>query len=335
MDPSSNDHQEQVEAIDDLLEDFWFFDNLLDRRSRSLRYCHSDPYPFSPPPPSSSSSSIHPKPEFPKTGDSDSEKKLLEASTEGESVPPPCIEKKEGGGEPEKINKMRRQFSEKIRVQERTTYFQKKEPVVREKAIKQGSIRSRTCGNNNNSVQSCQMGGSLQRTQTLPTYIGREDDGNEFQDQECEDSRMGFLIREAIASSSSVSTPTKQNTLKVSSIPRHRPPRSSRSEEAIQEMVVKSQRSSSRKTLRKSLSSIETKEIQMLKELVTESEKKQEKAEEEQGRVPPAVAVKNRSAAVVVGQPLPVWVPNDSRKDMKAQIKFWARTVASNVRQEC
>lgn len=72
----------------------------------------------------------------------------------------------------------------------------------------------------------------------------------------------------------------------------------------------------------------------MLKELVTESEKKQEKAEEEHGRAPPA-AVKNRSAAVVVGQPVPVWVPKDSRKDMKAQIKFWARTVASNVRQEC
>uniref|UniRef100_A0A1J3JHE8 Uncharacterized protein n=1 Tax=Noccaea caerulescens TaxID=107243 RepID=A0A1J3JHE8_NOCCA len=325
MNPSSNDHQEleQVETIDVLLEDFWFFDNLLDRRSRSLSYCHSDPYPFSPPP---SSSSIHPKPEFPKTGDSDSEKKLLEASVGGESVPPPCIEKKEGVGEPEKRIKMRRQFSEKIRVQERTTYLQKKEPVVREKGIKQGS--------NNNSVQSCPMGGSLKRTQTLPSYIGREDDGNEFQDQECEDSRMGFLIREAIASSSSGSTPTKQNSLKVSSIPRHRPPRSSRSEEAIQELVVKSQRSSSRKTLRKSLSSIETKEIQMLKELVTESEKKQEKAEEEHGRAPPA-AVKNRSAAVVVGQPVPVWVPKDSRKDMKAQIKFWARTVASNVRQEC
>lgn len=215
MDPSFNDRQEleQAETIDDLLEDFWFFDNLLDRRSRSLRYCHSDPYPFSPPP-SSSSSSIHPKPEFPKIGDSDSEKKPLEASAGVESVPPPCIEKKEGGGEPEKRNKMRRQFSEKIRVQERTTYLQEKQPVVREKGIKQGSTRNRT-GSNNSSVQSCPMGGSLQRTQTLPSYIGREDDGNEFQDQECEDSRMGFLIREAIASSSSVFTPTKQNTLKV------------------------------------------------------------------------------------------------------------------------
>ncbi|CAH2053660.1 unnamed protein product [Thlaspi arvense] len=332
MDPISNNHQEleQVEAIDDLLEDFWFFDNLLDRRSRTLRYCHSDPYPFSPPSSSSSStSSTYPKPELPKIGDSDSEKKLLEAPTEGDSVPvpPPCTEKKEGGGEPEKINKMRRQFSEKIRVQERRTYLQKKEPVVREKRTKEGSRKNRT-------NSSCPMGGSLQRTQTLPSYIGREVDGNEFQDQESDDSRMGFLIREAIASSSSGFTPTKQNTPKMSSIPRHRPPRNSRSEDAIQEMVVKSQRSPNRKTLRKTLSSIETKEILMLKELdISESVKKHEIEDEEQRRVPRA-ALKSRSAAVV-GQPVPVWVPKDSSRDMKAQIKFWARTVASNVRQEC
>ncbi|KAF8110441.1 hypothetical protein N665_0083s0009 [Sinapis alba] len=335
MDPTSNDHQEfeQVEAIDDLLEDFWFFDNLLGRRSRILRYCHSDPYPFSPSP-SSSSSSTHPNPEVLKTGDSDSGKKLLEAPTAGDSAPPSCIVKEEGGSEPEKMKKMRRQFSEKIRVQERSTYLQKKEHVVRrEKGIRESSKKNRT-GNtscNNKSAKCFPVGGSLQRTQTLPTYIGREgDDRNEFHDQESDDSRMGFLIREAIASSSSGFTPTKQNTPKMSSIPRHRPPRNSRSEEAIhQEMVVKSQ--GSKKTLRKTLSSIDTEEIMTLKELdITEPEKKVVKDDEEQRR-----ALKSRSAAAVVGQPIPVWVPKESRRDMKAQIKFWARTVASNVRQEC
>ncbi|EOA31001.1 hypothetical protein CARUB_v10014144mg [Capsella rubella] len=334
MDSGSNDHVEleEVEAIDDLLEDFWFFDNLLDRRSRILRYCHSDPYPFSPSP-SSSSSSTCPKPEFPENGDSGSENMLLKASTGEESVLPPCIEKNKGAGEPEKIKTMRRQFSEKIRVQERRTYLQKKEPVVREKGIKDSSRRNRTVNSCNNSVQCCSMGGSLQRTQTLPSYIGREDDGNEFQDQEIDDSRMGFLIREAIASSSSSGfTPTKQNTPKVSSIPRHRPPRNSRSEDAIQELVVKSQKTPSPKTLRKTLSSIDTKEILMLKDLDIDSEKKQD--EEEKHRRIPRASSKNRSAAVV-GQPIPVWVPKDSSRDMKAQIKFWARTVASNVRQEC
>ncbi|XP_010465453.1 PREDICTED: uncharacterized protein LOC104745797 [Camelina sativa] len=333
MDSGSNDHQEleQIEAIDDLLEDFWFFDNLLDRRSRILRYCHSDPYPFSPSPSSSSSSSSSstcPKPEVPKIGDSDSENKLLKASTGEDSAPPACIEKKEGAGEPEKIKKMRRQFSEKIRVQERRTYLKKKEPMIREKGIKDSSRRNRTGSSSSNSVQCCPMGGSLQRTQTLPSYIGREDDGNEFQDQEeIDDSRMGFLIREAIASSSSSSgfTPTKQNTPKVSSIPRHRPPRNSRSEDAIQELVVKSQKTPNPKTLRKTLSSIDTKEILMLKDLDIDPEKKQD--EQKQKR--------DQRAAAVVGQPIPVWVPKDSSRDMKAQIKFWARTVASNVRQEC
>ncbi|CAN7001286.1 uncharacterized protein LOC103869954 [Brassica rapa] len=328
MDPTLNDHQEfeQVEAIDDLLEDFWFFDNLLGRRSTILRYCHSDPYPFSPSSPSSSST--HPKPEVLNTGDSVLEKKLLEALTVEDSVPPPCLEKEEGGGETEKMKKITRQFSEKIRAQERTTYLQKKEPVVhREKGVRESTKKNRT-GRSSCNNKSVPMGGSLQRTQTLPTYIGREGDRNEFDDQESDDSRMGYLIREAIASSSSgFTTPTKQNTPKMSSIPRHRPPRNSRSEETIQEMAVKSQGS---KTLRKTLSSIDTKEIMTLKELdITEPEKKQEKDDEEQRRV-----VKSRSA-VVVGQPIPVWVPNESRRDMKAQIKFWARTVASNVRQEC
>ncbi|CAH8293452.1 unnamed protein product [Eruca vesicaria subsp. sativa] len=329
MDPTSNDHQEfeQVEAIDDLLEDFWFFDNLLGRRSRILRYCHSDPYPFSPSP-----SSSYPKPEFLKTGDSDSEKKILEVPTVGDSVPPPCIVKEEGESKPEKMKKMRRQFSEKIRAQERTTYLQKKEPVVRgERRVKVSSKKDRT-GNTSCNNKSVSMGGSLQRTQTLPTYIGRESDENEFHDQESDDSRMGFLIREAVASSSSgFTTPTKQNTPKILSIPRHRPPRNSRLQEAIQEIVVKSQGS---KTLRKTVSSIDTKEILMLKELdINEPEEGQEKDDEEQRRVPRA-AVKSQSV-MGMGQPIPVWVPKESRKDMKAQIKFWARTVASNVRQEC
>nr|VDD46348.1 unnamed protein product [Brassica oleracea] len=226
------------------------------------------------------------------------------------------------------MKKMRRQFSEKIRVQERTTYLQKKEPVVRrEKGIRESSKKNKT-GRSSCNNKSVPMGGSLQRTQTLPTYIGREGDRNEFDDQESDDSRMGYLIREAIASSSSgFTTPTKQNIPKMSSIPRHRPPRNSRSEEAIKEMAVKSQGS---KTLRKTLSSIDTKEIMPLKELdITEPEKKVVRDDEKQKRV-----VKSRSA-VVVGQPIPVWVPKDSRRDMKAQIKFWARTVDSNVRQEC
>ena len=71
------------------------------------------------------------------------------------------------------------------------------------------------------------------------------------------------------------------------------------------------QGSSSPKTLRKTVSSIETtKEIQRLK------------GYDDQLVEPHGLATPPR-------------VPKDSRKEMKDQIKFWARAVASNVRQEC
>ncbi|KAG2313984.1 hypothetical protein Bca4012_064614 [Brassica carinata] len=329
--------------IDDLLDDYWFFENLFTRRSRVLKYCHSDPYP------SSSSSLTSPV----KIGDSD-EKKSLEASTgrclirvaaidgrKGEtkdfsdkvrvqeprplgsflrnkepvvlprpgscSAPgkiqeaswerclvrapslPPRIEKRKVDHEAKKmISKLTRQFSEKIRVLEPMTTgsrsLQKK---------KGNSVRNRI---EDGSSSGC-VKISLQRTQTMPNSIRRENE-DEFEDQET-GSRMGFLIREALASS--------QNVPKVSGNQRHRPPRHLRTEETV---MVK-QGSPSPKTLRKTVSSIETtKEIQMLK------------GYDDQLVQPHGLATPPR-------------VPKDSKKEMKDQIKFWARAVASNVRQEC
>ncbi|CAH2036550.1 unnamed protein product [Thlaspi arvense] len=340
--------------IDDLLEEYWFFENLFTRRSRVLRYCHSDPYP------SSSSSSSLTSPEkmrdseprkildactgrclirapsidrreggsetkqfsenigvqeprqvgsflqnkehltLPKSGSRSAPGKIQEASTERCLIRapslPPRIDRREVDCEAKKmINKLTRQFSEKIRVLEPTRpgerFLQKKKTVVREKG---NSERNRTGGSSGTSVKI-----SLQRTQTMPNNMRREED--EFEDQES-DSRMGFLIREALASS--------QNAPKVSSNQRQRPPRNLRSEETF---MVK-QGSSSPKTLRKTLSSIETtKEIQNLK------------GSDDQ-------LIEQR---VMSGLATPPRVPKDSRKEMKDQIKFWARAVASNVRQEC
>ncbi|ESQ30105.1 hypothetical protein EUTSA_v10011625mg [Eutrema salsugineum] len=334
--------------IDDLLDEYWFFENLFTRSSRVLRYCHSDPYP-------SSSSSLTTSPE--KMGDSDP-KKILEASTRGYLIRVPYLDRSEGGSEtkqfsekirvqdprqvgsflqkkehmilpksgscsaPSKIqeastehclirapslppriekremdceakkmiNKLTRQFSEKIRSLEPTRpgeSFLQKKTMVREK-------RSMTGGSSSSSAKI-----SLQRTQTMPNNIIRKED--EFEDQES-DSRMGFLIREALASS--------QDVPKVSSNQRQRPPRNLRSEETV---MVK-HGSSSPKTLRKTLSSIETtKEIIKLK------------GYDDQLIHP----------RVMAGLATPPRVPKDSRKEMKDQIKFWARAVASNVRQEC
>ncbi|CAG7875399.1 unnamed protein product [Brassica rapa] len=338
--------------IDDLIEDYWFFENLFTRRSRALRDCHSDPYP------SSSSSSLS-CPE--KMGDSD-ERKYLEASTgrclnraasidgrEGgsktkqlsenimvqEQTPvmsflhkkepvvlpksgsrsapgkiqepsterslirapslPPRIDKREMELEAKKmINKLTRQFSEKIRVLEPTTttsdrFLQKKKTL----APKKGSTTER---NRRGADSSSSVKISLQRTQTMPNNIRRGEE--ELEDQET-DSRMGFLIREALASS--------QNAQNVSGNERQRPPRHLKPEATV---LVK-QTSPSPKTLRKTVSSIETaKEIQGYDDQVVEPR-------------------------VVNGLATPPRVPKDTRKEMKDQIKFWARAVASNVRQEC
>ncbi|KAF8082301.1 hypothetical protein N665_0835s0008 [Sinapis alba] len=324
--------------IDDLLEDYWFFENLFARRSRVLRYCHSDPYPSSsltsPEKMGDSEERKHPQASLiraasidgregvsektraqeqtpvvsflhkkepavlPKSGSHSAPGKIQEPSTERSLIRapslPPRIDKRVMDLEAKKmINKLTRQFSEKIRVLEPTTtgdyFLQKKKTMFPERNRRGG-------GGGSSSSSSSRAKTSLQRTQTMPNNIRRGED--ELEDQET-DSRMGFLIREALASS--------QNVQEVSGNQRQRPPRHLRSEATV---LVK-QTSPSPKTLRKTVSSIETtKEIQGYDDQVVEPR-------------------------VVNGLTTPPRVPKDSRTEMKDQIKFWARAVASNVRQEC
>ncbi|KAG7600424.1 hypothetical protein ISN44_As06g045310 [Arabidopsis suecica] len=348
--------------IDDLLEDYWFFENLFTRRSRGLRYCHSDPYPSSSTSTSAEkmgdsdsgkvleastgrslirASSIDSREDgsqtkltrqfsekirvqeprqvgsslqkkehvvLPKSGSCSAPGKIQEASKKRDLIRtpslPPQIEKRELDREAKKmINKLTRQFSEKIRVLEPMRpgehFLQKKETIVRDKGISESSRRNKT-GSSSSSYSSVKI--CLQRTQTMPNNIRREEDNeeDEFEDQES-DSRMGFLIREALASS--------HNAPKVSNNQRQRPPRSLR----LEDTVMVKQGGSSPKTLRKTLSSVETtKEIQRLKGY--------------DQLIEPRVAS---------GLATPPRVPKDSSKEMKDQIKFWARAVATNVRQEC
>lgn len=105
------------------------------------------------------------------------------------------------------------------------------------------------------------------------------------------------------------------------------------------------------RNLRRSLSELETEEVQGFKDLGFTFDNKemlspsvvnilpglQEKKEQNLG-------LENKlrrpylSEAWLVqynGPPTPKWASSMSSKEMKAQIKFWARSVASNVRQEC
>lgn len=105
------------------------------------------------------------------------------------------------------------------------------------------------------------------------------------------------------------------------------------------------------RNLRRSLSELETEEVQGFKDLGFTFDKKemlspsvvnilpglQDKREEDLG-VENKVRRPYLSEAWLVQSccpPTPNWASRMSSEEVKAQIKFWARSVASNVRQEC
>lgn len=136
------------------------------------------------------------------------------------------------------------------------------------------------------------------------------------------------------------------------SLPRYRPQRHLQVE-AINTNCTKEvkQRLVNQTKLRKSLSDLELEEVQGFKDLGFTFEKElsptvvkmlpglQEKKKPEDLKQDHKVVRRPYlSEAWLVkssAPPIPNWAPKGSTEDMKAQIKFWARAVASNVRQEC
>ncbi|CAA2938680.1 Hypothetical predicted protein [Olea europaea subsp. europaea] len=169
----------------------------------------------------------------------------------------------------------------------------------------------------------------LLRAPSLPTCSGEE----EFQDEES-DFSMGKLIRQASLNHSDRKTPTKpasKSLTKKSSITRHSSQRKPDIEtidmEGYSEMkqkhliyqAMKMQKSNDRRGFRDSRLSYNKRDsnpnvLKTLEEYEYFSE-----------------TWHGESSA----PPIPKWVDKRSNKDMKAQIKFWARAVASNVRAEC
>lgn len=135
------------------------------------------------------------------------------------------------------------------------------------------------------------------------------------------------------------------------SLPRYRPPRNLEVE-AINTNCSKEMRRrlANQTKLRKSLSDLELEEVQGFKDLGftfekelspnvvkilpgLQGKKQPEDLEQDKVRRPylsEAWLVQQSSAP-----PIPNWAHKGSAEDMKAQIKFWARAVASNMRQEC
>ncbi|PIN15725.1 hypothetical protein CDL12_11621 [Handroanthus impetiginosus] len=185
---------------------------------------------------------------------------------------------------------------------------------------------------------------NLLRAPSLPANLEAE----EFQDEEMEFS-MGKLIRQASLSNSDTipaRTPAAKDVSASSNLSRDRS-RMRLELESLKLEKIKPQNLRNRLKPQKSLNDLELEELQGFKDLGFDFDKKdlnpnvislipglQEKnkmeEDEEKNRRRPYLSEAWSSAP-----PVPRWGVKRSTDDIKAQIKFWARAVASNVRQEC
>ncbi|PPD68478.1 hypothetical protein GOBAR_DD34647 [Gossypium barbadense] len=271
---------EETEALD-LLEESWFFENLLDRRRRMSR-CYSDPC---------TSSNFR---QDVLSNDSCNNNQSSNGLVRAPSLPP-CIGRGEQTKTPDRESSSSRH--------------------------------------------------SLQRTPSLPSSM----------EAKVSDIRMSKLIRQALADSPDI-LPPRHNHNKATNLPRCsiRPPRN-QEVEAInntnEASVTRYRHSNPKKMLQKSYSDLAFQELQGFKDLGFTFDKEDlspdivnilpglqgDKIEDE--LQPEKVKKPYLSEAWLVQgpapPPIPTCVSKNSAKDMKAQIKFWARAVATNVRQEC
>ncbi|KAI4322977.1 hypothetical protein L6164_022622 [Bauhinia variegata] len=323
---SSFCRDEKVEAMD-LLEECWFFENLLNIKPRMIR-CYSDPCP------SKGLASQDEGLQDSKGTNHSASKPSCNMIQRAPSMPPCRVKDEED-------DKKGSNFTRN------TLMRQPSDPVVLLQAARAGEshcAEMRELQNQKSESHSSRRS-KLLRTPSLPPSIGREE---RFQ---VADSRTGR----------SPSRPTQidilppSQTSKSCSIPRSRSVRNREAEsmntEGIREMR---RRFLSQGTTRKSLSDLEYEEVQGFKDLgfsfekeaISPSvanilpglqEKKREETDEDKATRRPYLS---EAWLVQCCAPSPPPIPNwpsskSSSKDMKTQIKFWARAVASNVRQEC
>ncbi|KAK6230645.1 hypothetical protein QUC31_002163 [Theobroma cacao] len=327
---SSSGGAEKVEALD-LLEESWFFENLFNRR-RMLR-CYSD----------SCTSSNFGQEVLAKDSCSQSSAPRKKLQDEGSArcslirAPslPPCIgreekvqERKSNGGR----SKLNRQLSLQA---SKTTCTEKTQEIQEKKTDSKSKL-------NGQSSQS-----ALLRAPSLPTSIGWK----ELTQHNDSDIRMSKLIRQALANSSDIS-PSRHSPKSMSqscSTQRCRPPRNLEVETFNNSYGVQEIRRpyTNQKTLQRSLSDLAFEELQGFKDLGFTFDKedlspsvvnilpglqenKIEDLKQDKVRRP---YLSEAWLAQSRGPPIPNCVSKDSADDMKAQIKFWARAVATNVRQ--
>ncbi|CAL5335976.1 unnamed protein product [Camellia sinensis] len=314
---SSNIRDEKVDAAEDLLEECWFFGNLLDRKTKSLLRCYCDPCP----------SSIYGQEMLVKnsSGKKSSSSSIKKLSQGDGFVRPdlirtpslPCCVLRDGGSE------------------EKESDFK----GMRKPTPQAPLSRSESFGDGGK-MRCQQSQHNLLRTPSLPPCIGREED------EESEFS-MSKLIRQASLKYPSDVLPPRHTSkgTKQSSSRHHHPGKNPELEsvnmEACNEMRYQTK-------MKKSMNDLESKQLQGFKDLGFKFDKKDLKPSVV--NIIPGLQEKNRacfdedkawkpylSESWMVhssSPPIPNWFDkkNSSREDMKAQIKFWARSVAANVR---
>ncbi|XVE80070.1 hypothetical protein DITRI_Ditri14bG0109800 [Diplodiscus trichospermus] len=336
---SSGEANQKVEALD-LLEESWFFENLLNRRRRMLR-CYSDPCTSS-----NFNQDVLAKDSCSQS--SESETKFQDkGSVHGGSfirAPslPPCIGREEKVQERKSINGGRSKFSRQLSLQaSKTTCTEKIGEIQEKKSDRKSKLSGQSLGNN------------LLRTPSFPTSIGWQ---KLIQDNDS-DIRMSKLIRQALANPSDILPPRHSPNKAMGqscSMQRCRPPRNVEMETStntntsvVQEMR---RRYPNQKRLQKSHSDLAFQELQGFKDLGFTFDKhdlspgvvsilpglQQNKMEDlKQDKVRRAPYLSEAWHVRSPAPPIPNCVSKNSAEDMKAQLKFWARAVASNVRQEC
>ncbi|CAA0808684.1 Unknown protein [Striga hermonthica] len=291
----SRDDTERVEPSE-LLEDCWFFGNSLHRKSRMIR-----------------------------------------------SLSEPCTSSDFAGEE----NSPGKSYEETYRSIEKLSISERK--IDRPSLIKAPSVPStlerqdqksdpqRSKRSNKNKKSSR---GGLNRAPSLPISLEPE----EYQDEETEFS-MGKLIRQASMKNSDTLPPRTHSTNKSStpspSITRQRSRRIPEVESSKiegSEETIRPQRPINQLKSHKSLIDLESKELQGFKELGFDFDEKRDITQEDEGKSTGArrsYLSESWGAQSYSAPPVPRWGGKRAAEDVKAQIKFWARAVASNVRQEC
>lgn len=319
MDPNDNNSScessfckdEKVEAMN-LLEECWYFDNLLNIKPKMLR-CHSDPYPST----RLISSELLKDSSASKPSNSDfvHPKKLQRAP----SMPP--IRVKEEEKDDKKGRKLVHQTSDSAMHKAGSKHH----------CGKMKGLDHRSDSNRRKS--------KLLRTPSLPPSIGREE---KFQET---DSRTGRSRKQPSAPPNNDNLPPRL-TSKSCSIPRSRPAKNIEVESLNKEGILEMRRKVlNQKTIRRSLSDLEYEEVQGFKDLGFSFEK--EALSPSLANIIPGLQEKNRdeseedkaargpylSEAWLVQScatpPVPNWGNKMSADDMKKHIKFWARAVAS------